>query len=258
MINRKLSFLGYAFFTLLIPGIILLIFPIPVIALEIIMLLNIIAALVLLFMVLVKKSSRFSILPTVLLLFTIYNLAINVAITRPILVKGPEFDGFLIGFISSLVTGFGNISLITGSVVLIICLIIVFLLFRGICKISRVYARFTMDALPGKQMIIDNEYNQGVITQEEAAKRKYDLQQESDFSGSLEGALKFAMGNEKVRIFIVLVNSIGGILIGTLLRNEAAIDGVYTYISLAIGAGLLSMLPGVFLSLAVVNVIKHR
>ena len=258
MINRKLSFLGYAFFTLLIPGLILLIFPIPVIALEVIMVLNIVAALVLLLIVLARKASGFSILPTVLLLFTIYNLCINIAITRPILVKGSEFDGFLIGFISSLVTGFGNISLITSSVVLILCLIIVFFLVRGICRISGVYARFTMDALPGKQMTIDNEYTQGVITQEEEIKRKFDLQQESDFSGSLEGALKFAMGNEKARIFIILLNSIGGILMGVLLRNEAVIDGVFSYIPLAIGAGLLSMLPGVFLSLAVGNVIKKK
>ena len=231
----------------------MLIIPLPTPVLDAFMAFNLVLSLLVLLIVLYsRKPTEFSLFPTVLLVLTVFSLALNVSSTRLILTLGTRFDGRMIKAFSSFVVGAGGTQgLVVGFIIFIVIIAVqVVVITKGSTRISEVAARFMLDSLPGKQMTIDNEYSQGAITQEEATRRKAELQQESDFYGSMDGASKFISGNVKIGIFIVVIDILGGIIIGVSIHGEPIDLALSTYASLTIGDGLLSQFPALLISTA--------
>jgi flagellar biosynthesis protein FlhA len=231
----------------------MLIIPLPVVLLDAFMAFNLTLSLLVLLIVLYsRKPTEFTLFPTVLLVLTVFSLALNVSSTRLILTQGARFDGRMIKAFSSFVVGSGGIEgLVVGFIIFIVIIAVqAAVITKGSTRISEVAARFMLDSLPGKQMAIDNEYSSGAIDQKEAAARKEALQRESDFYGSMDGASKFISGNVKVGIFITAVNILGGIIIGVSLHGESVGTAMGTYTSFSIGDGLLSQFPALLISTA--------
>ena len=233
--------------------VLMIVIPLPTVLLDALSALNLVLSLLILLIVLyTKKATDFSLFPTVLLVVTVFSLALNVCSTRLILTKGDKFDGRMIRSFSSFVVGTGGTSgLVIGFIIFIIIIAVqVIVITKGASRVSEVAARFALDALPGKQMAIEAELNSQAITEAEARKRKQELQQEVDFYGAMDGASKFISGNVKIGIFIVVIDVIGGIIIGTLLHGEPIMQAVGTYVSFTIGDGLLSQLPALLIATA--------
>jgi flagellar biosynthesis protein FlhA len=233
--------------------IIMLIVPLPTVLLDVLMAFNLMLSLLVLLIVLYsKKPTDFTLFPTVLLVLTVFSLALNVSSTRLILTQGARFNGKMIRAFSTFVVGSGGTEgLVVGFIIFIVIIAVQALVItKGSTRISEVAARFTLDSLPGKQMAIDAEYSSGAIDQAEATARKEALQQESDFYGSMDGASKFISGNVKVGIFITAVNILGGIIIGVSLHGEDIFVALGTYTSFSIGDGLLSQIPALLVSVA--------
>ena len=234
-------------------SVIFFLIPIPALLLDIIIAFNLIIALLILLIVLYnKKAAEFSLFPTVFLVSSIFGLAAGIFAARLILTKGADFDGRLIRFVSDLITGSDDTTgLAVGFMAFIaITAVHVMVVLKGATRISEAAARFVLDALPGKQMLIDTEYTSGAIDQKEAFLRKEALQRETDFYGAMDGASKFVSGIEKIRLFIIIITIIAGIQIGTIFLGETIIDAIKIYIALAVGNGVLSMLPAFFISSA--------
>ncbi len=200
----------------------------------------------------VKKALEFSIFPTVLLVTTLFRLALNVATTRSILLRGPEMGtaagGEIIRAFGEFVVG-GNYAV--GIVVFIILVIINFVVItKGAGRVAEVAARFTLDAMPGKQMAIDADLNAGVINEEEARRRRREISREADFYGAMDGASKFVRGDAIAGILIVAVNILGGIVVGTLQKGMALTDAAQVFTLLTIGDGLVSQIPALVISTA--------
>ncbi|MCL1929293.1 MAG: flagellar biosynthesis protein FlhA [Treponema sp.] len=230
-----------------------LVIPLPTALLDALMAFNLILALLILLIVLyTRKATDFSSFPTVLLVSTVFGLTVNVSSTRLILTQGARFDGRMIKAFSSFVVGSsGTEGLVVGFVIFIVIIAVqAVVITKGATRIAEVAARFTLDALPGKQMAIEAEYNSGAITEEESIARKNDLQREVDFYGAMDGASKFISGNVKVGILITVVNILGGIIIGTVIHSEPVSAALGTYVSFSIGDGLLSQLPALLVSTA--------
>ncbi|MDR2476747.1 MAG: flagellar biosynthesis protein FlhA [Treponema sp.] len=233
--------------------VVMLIVPLPTVLLDAFMALNVIFSLLILLIVLyIQKPTEFSLFPTVLLVATVFGLALNVSSTRLILTKGERFDGRMIRAFSSFVVGAGgNEGIVVGFIIFIVIIAVqAVVITKGATRISEVAARFTLDSMPVKMMAIDTEYSSGSITEEEAQKRKAQVQKESDFYGSMDGASKFISGNVKVGIFITAVNILGGVIIGAAMHGESLSMAVKNYISFSIGDGLLSQFPGLLISTA--------
>ncbi len=233
--------------------VLMLIVPLPTILLDVLMAFNLILALLILLIVLyTKKPTEFSVFPTVLLVSTVFGLALNVSSTRLILAQGIKFDGRMIKAFASFVVGTGGTEgLVIGFVIFIVIIAVqAIVITKGATRVAEVAARFTLDALPGKQMAIEAEYNSGSITEEEALKRKNQLQKEVDFYGAMDGASKFVSGNVKVGIFITVINLLGGFIIGMALHGEPALTALATYTAFTIGDGLLSQFPSLLVSTA--------
>ena len=231
----------------------MLIIPLPTLILDAFLALQLVISLLVLLTVLYnKKSTDFSLFPTVLLIVTVFGLALNISSTRLILTMGEQFDGRMIRAFSSFVVGSeGTIGLVVGFIIFVAIIVVQLLVItKGATRVSEVAARFTLDSLPGKQMAIDAEYSSGAIDQKEAAARKEALQRESDFYGAMDGASKFISGNVKFAIFTVVLNIIGGIIIGVTLHGEPLTSALTTYTSLTIGDGLLVQLPALLISTA--------
>lgn len=231
----------------------MLIIPLPTVILDALMALNLILALLILLIVLyTKRPTDFSIFPTILLISTVFGLAINVSSTRLILSQGARFDGRMIKAFSSFVVGSGGTEgLVIGFVIFIIIIAVqAIVITKGATRVAEVAARFALDALPGKQMAIEAEYNSGAITEEEAFRRKNELQREVDFYGAMDGASKFVSGNVKVGIFITVINVLGGIIIGVSLHGEDIMTALATYTTFSIGDGLLAQFPALLVSTA--------
>ncbi|MCA1950242.1 MAG: flagellar biosynthesis protein FlhA [Treponema sp.] len=231
----------------------MLIIPLPTVLLDALMALNLVLALLILLIVLyTKRPTDFSIFPTVLLVSTVFGLAINVSSTRLILSQGARFDGKMIKAFSSFVVGSGGTEgLVIGFVIFIVIIAVqAIVITKGATRVAEVAARFALDALPGKQMAIEAEYNSGAITEEEAFRRKNELQREVDFYGAMDGASKFVSGNVKVGIFITVINVLGGIIIGVSLHGENILTALGTYTTFSIGDGLLSQFPALLVSTA--------
>ncbi|OQY10764.1 MAG: flagellar biosynthesis protein FlhA [Fusobacteriia bacterium 4572_132] len=196
----------------------------------------------------IKETLDFSIFPTLLLVTTLFRLALNIASTKLILLKGLSFNGKLVRAFGDFVAG-GNY--IVGVILFLIIVIIQFLvIIKGSERVAEVAARFTLDAMPGKQMSIDADYNAGLITETEAKEKRQKIQREADFYGAMDGASKFVKGDAVAGIIITVINIIGGLLIGVVTRGEPLVDAATTYTILTIGDGLSGQIPALLISLA--------
>ncbi|MDR0411297.1 MAG: flagellar biosynthesis protein FlhA [Treponema sp.] len=231
-----------------------LIIPLPTPLLDALMALNLtFSILVILTVLYTQKAIDFSLFPTVMLVLTVFGLVLNISSTRLILTQGARFDGHMIRAFSSFVVGSDNASdgLVVGTVIFVALIVMqAVVITKGATRTSEVAARFTLDAMPNKYMAIDSEYSSGVITEEEARRRKAEVQQEADFYGSMDGASKFISGSVKFGIFMTVLNVLGGIIIGTVMHGEPIGAAVSNYIRFSIGDGLLSQFPALFISTA--------
>ena len=233
--------------------IMMLIIPLPTLLLDVLMAANLLLALLILLIVIyTPRAIDFSSFPSMLLISTVFSLGLNVSSTRLILTMGKKFDGRMIRAFSTFVIGTGGTDgLLIGFVIFIIIIAVqAFVITKGATRVAEVAARFTLDAMPMKQAAVEAEYNSGAISEEEARRRKMEVQRESDFYGSMDGATKFISGNVKVGIFITVINLVVGIIFGMVLRNEPFEKAIQTYASLTIGDGLLSQLPSLLISFA--------
>jgi len=205
-----------------------------------------------------RKPLEFSSFPSVLLFATMLRLALNVASTRVVLVHGHEgadAAGKVIAAFGEFVIA-GNY--VVGFIIFVILMIVnFFVVTKGAGRVSEVNARFTLDAMPGKQMSIDADLNAGVIDQETAKKRREELSQEADFFGSMDGASKFVSGDAVAGLLILVINIIGGLLIGVMQHNMPIGEAGRIYTLLTIGDGLVSQIPGLFLSLATAIIVTR-
>ncbi len=231
---------------------IIMIMPLPTMLLDILLSFSITSALIILLVSMyLIQPLEFSVFPTLLLIITLYRLSLNIASTRLILLHGSEgttaagqviksFGGFVVG---------GNY--VVGAVVFLILVLINFIVItKGSVRTSEVAARFTLDAIPGKQMGIDADLNAGIIDEAEARQRRLRLQQEADFYGAMDGAIRFVRGDAIAGIIITLINIIGGLVIGVLQQGMGLADAVQVYTLLTIGDGLVSQLPALIVSTA--------
>lgn len=237
----------------------LLVLPIPPLMLDVLFTFNIILAL-LIIMVAIHTASPmdFSSFPIIILFATVMRLGLNVASTRVVLIQGHEGGdaaGKVIEAFGQFVIG-GNYAV--GLIVFLILMIINFIVItKGAGRVSEVIARFTLDALPGKQMAIDADLNAGVIDQETARKRRAQVSQESDFFGSMDGASKFVRGDAIAGILILLINLVGGLAIG-MLQHDLSLEGASkAYVLLTIGDGLVAQIPALVLSLATAIIVSR-
>jgi len=231
----------------------MMIIPMPTIFLDLFMILNLVLSIIILLIVLyTREPLEFSIFPTMLLITTFFGLALNVSSTRLILSKGSHFDGQMVRAFATFVTGTnGTQGLVVGLILFIIIIAVqMMVITKGSSRVSEVAARFTLDALPNKHMAIDQEFNSGVISEDEYRKRKSDLQRTADFYGAMDGASKFVSGNVKVGIIITLINIFGGLIVGMSIHNESLGLAASTYTSLTIGDGLVSQLPALIISMS--------
>ena len=237
----------------------MVVLPLPPLALDVLFTFNIALSLVIVMAVFyVARPLDFGAFPSVLLLATLLRLALNVASTRVVLLHGhtgTSAAGHVIESFGEFVIG-GNY--IVGVIVFSILTIINFVVVtKGSGRISEVTARFTLDAMPGKQMAIDADLNAGVITQEQASKRRVEVREEADFYGSMDGASKFVRGDATAGILVVLINIVGGIAIGTLAHDLPFSQAARTYTLLTIGDGLVAQIPALLLSTAVAIIVTR-
>jgi len=232
----------------LVVGIVLLIIiPMPAHVLDVLLSLSITIGLtVLLITMFTTEPLQFSIFPSLLLVTTLYRLALNISSTR--LILGQAYAGNVIDAFGHFVAG-GNY--VVGFIVFIIITVIQFVVITsGAGRVAEVAARFTLDAMPGKQMSIDADFNSGLITEAEAREKRRRLQREADFFGAMDGASKFVRGDAVAGIIITLINIIGGLAIGTLMMGMSVTDALHTYTVLTIGDGLVTQVPSVLISTA--------
>ncbi|MFZ9234199.1 MAG: flagellar biosynthesis protein FlhA [Hylemonella sp.] len=249
--------LGLPLLVLLIMA--MLVVPLPPLLLDVMFTFNIACSLVIIMIAIgTRKPLEFSSFPSVLLIATMLRLGLNVASTRVILVnghEGHEAAGKVVAAFGEFVIG-GNY--VVGFIVFAILMIINFIVVtKGAGRVSEVNARFTLDAMPGKQMSIDADLNAGVIDQETAKKRREELSQESDFFGSMDGASKFVSGDAVAGLLILIINLIGGLAIGVGQHGLSLSEAGRIYTLLTIGDGLVAQIPSLFLSLATAIIVTR-
>ena len=194
----------------------------------------------------VQKPLELAAFPSIILIGTMFRLVLSIASTRLILAKGDA--GEVVHAFGSFVTG-GN--MVVGGVIFLIITVVQFMVItKGAERIAEVSARFALDAMPGKQMTIDADFNAGLISPEEAVKRREDLQRESSLFGSMDGAMKFVKGDTIAGIIIVVINIVGGLIIGIVMNGMPAADAVSKYTILTIGDGLASQVPSLLMSIS--------
>ncbi|HHQ4938960.1 flagellar biosynthesis protein FlhA [Aeromonas veronii] len=238
----------------------MVVLPIPPLMLDVLFSFNIaLSIVVLLVSVYTRRPLEFAAFPTVLLLATLLRLALNVASTRVVLLEGHNGSaaaGHVIEAFGNVVIG-GNYAV--GIIVFTILMIINFVVItKGAGRIAEVSARFTLDAMPGKQMAIDADLNAGLINQEEAKNRRQDVTQEADFYGSMDGASKFVKGDAIAGIMILFINIIGGFIIGMMQHQLTFSESAEIYTLLAIGDGLVAQIPSLLLSIAAAIIVTRQ
>ena len=238
----------------------MVVLPMPAFLLDVFFSFNIaLSLLVLLVSVYVNKPLEFAAFPTVLLIATLLRLALNVASTRVVLLEGHsggDAAGQVIDAFGSVVIG-GNLAV--GLIVFLILMIINFaVVTKGAGRISEVSARFTLDAMPGKQMAIDADLNAGIIDQEQAKQRREDVTQEADFYGSMDGASKFVKGDAVAGLLILFINIIGGLIIGIMQHDLSFSEASEIYTLLTIGDGLVAQIPSLLLSIAAAIIVTRQ
>jgi flagellar biosynthesis protein FlhA len=258
------SLAGFSMKGLGIPALVLLItamlvLPFPPWLLDILFTFNIATSLLIIMIAIgTRKPLEFSSFPSVLLFATMLRLGLNVASTRVVLVNGHEGEEAA----GKVVAAFGNIVIggnyVVGFIIFAILMIINFIVVtKGAGRVSEVNARFTLDAMPGKQMSIDADLNAGVIDQETAKKRREELSQESDFFGSMDGASKFVSGDAVAGLLILIINLVGGLAIGMSQHGLSMAEAGRIYTLLTIGDGLVAQIPSLFLSLATAIIVTR-
>lgn len=231
---------------ILVP-ILCLIIPVPLLLLDLFFALNIVLSMIILFTALFSKEPLdMSSFPTLLLIMTLFRLSLNVSSTRNILLSGEA---------GNVVETFGNFvgggNLIVGAIVFFVLIIMQLVVInKGSERVSEVTARFTLDAMPGKQMAIDADLNTGAITDEEAKERREKIQEESAFFGSMDGATKYVKGDATAGLIITVLNFVGGIALGVLMNGMDFQSAIQTYSILTIGDGLVSQIPSLMISLS--------
>ena len=225
--------------------ILMIIIPLPSFVLDILLVINISLSVLILLMTLFSTNIlQLSIFPTILLITTLFRLGLNISSTR--LILGEGYAGNIIESFGSFVVR-GNY--VVGIIIFLIIIIIQFVVItNGSGRVSEVSARFTLDAMPGKQMAIDADLNAGMIDETTARKRRKELQQEADFYGSMDGASKFVKGDAIAGIIVTLINIIGGIIIGVMMLDMEFGEAAQNFISLTIGDGLVSQIPALLIS----------
>ncbi|WP_223692897.1 flagellar biosynthesis protein FlhA [Leifsonia poae] len=227
--------------------IMLLVVPVPAWLLDSLIIVNIMLALVILLTTMfVKKPLDFSVFPSLLLVATLFRLGLNVASTR--LVLGDGYAG-------QVIQAFGHVavggSIIIGAVVFLILIVIQFIVVtKGAERVAEVGARFTLDAMPGKQMAIDADLNAGLISEDQARARRAEVSAEADFYGAMDGASKFVKGDAIAGILIIVINVVGGIAIGMVQRGMEIGDAVNSYTLLTIGDGLVTQIPALLMAVS--------
>ena len=227
--------------------VVMMIIPLPTLLLDMLICLNITIALLLVMAVIYNKEALdLSIFPSLLLVTTLFRLALNISSTRLILLDG---------YAGEVITAFGNFVVggnpVVGFIMFVILVAVNFIVItKGSERVAEVSARFTLDAMPGKQMSIDADLNQGAITDAEAKIRREKIQHESDFFGAMDGASKFVKGDAIAAILIMFINIAGGFIIGMMQRNLEAVQALQTYTLLTVGEGLVSQIPALLISTA--------
>ena len=231
----------------ILAAIVFLIIPIPTQFLDVLMALNIAVSLIIMFNALFSKEALdMSTFPSILLFTTVFRISLNVSSTRNILTKG--YAGGVVAAFGEFV---GGGDMIVGAIVFIILLLVQFMVInKGSERVSEVSARFTLDAMPGKQMAIDADLNTGAITDAEAKERRQKIQDEASFFGAMDGATKYVKGDATAGLLITLVNIIGGVLMGITRQGLDAMTALNQYGLLTIGDGLVSQIPSLLTSLS--------
>jgi flagellar biosynthesis protein FlhA len=237
----------------------MLVLPLPPILLDLLFTFNILASLIIIMIAIgTRKPLEFSAFPAILLMTTMLRLGLNVASTRVVLVdghNGPDAAGKVIQSFGEFVIA-GNY--VVGFIIFVILMVINFVVVtKGAGRVSEVIARFTLDAMPGKQMAIDADLSAGLIDQATAKKRREEVAQEADFFGSMDGASKFVRGDAVAGLLILFINIIGGLAIGMAQHDLSFADAAKIYVLLTIGDGLVAQIPALFLSLATAIIVTR-
>lgn len=225
----------------------LIIIPVPPLVMDFLLIFNItLSIIILLTTMYVKDSLDFYVFPSILLVTTLIRLALNISSTRLILTHA--YAGGVIQAFGSFVIG-GNP--VVGFIIFLIIAIVQFIVItKGAERVSEVAARFTLDAMPGKQMAIDADLNAGLITEREALERRKQVQQEAKFYGAMDGASKFVRGDAIVSIIVIIINIVGGFIIGMAMKGMDANTALHTYTLLTVGEGLVNQIPALLISTA--------
>jgi flagellar biosynthesis protein FlhA len=239
--------------------VLLMVVPVPALLLDVGFITNIMISLAVLMVALnAARPLDFSSFPTVLLFATLFRLALNVASTRVVLVdghEGPDAAGHVIeAFGSFLIGGDYAVGIFVFAILMIINLVVIT---KGAGRVSEVSARFTLDAMPGKQMAIDADLNAGLLTPDEAKLRRQEVATEADFYGSMDGASKFVKGDAVAGVLILIVNIVGGLILGTLSHGLSLSQAAETYVLLAIGDALVAQVPALLLSIAAASIVTR-
>jgi len=243
--SKPISEIALALFVMIL--ILILIVELPPLIIDFAISFNITLGIVLLMISLyVQKPLELAAFPSIILIGTMFRLCLSIASTRLILAKGEA--GHVVEAFGNFVTG-GN--MVVGGVIFLIITVVQFMVItKGAERIAEVAARFALDAMPGKQMTIDADFNAGLISPEEAVKKREDLQRESSLFGSMDGSMKFVKGDTMAGIIITLINIIGGLVIGCLMNQMPPADAIDKYTILTIGDGLSSQLPSLLMSIS--------
>ncbi|MCD6450153.1 MAG: flagellar biosynthesis protein FlhA [Thermotogaceae bacterium] len=234
---------------LVVAIVLLMIIPIPDYMLDLFQILNLTLSMILLFSTLyIRSALEISSFPSLILIMTLFRLALNITSTRLILLEGKNFGGRVIRTFGEFVV---KGDYVVGLIIFIILVIIQFIVItRGAERIAEVAARFTLDAMPGKQMSVDADLNAGLITEEEARKRREEIRREADFYGAMDGASRFVRGDAIASIIITFVNIIGGLIIGSVKHGLSFSEAAQIYTLLTVGDGLVSQIPALMISTA--------
>lgn len=253
--NQQIARYGdYAIAIGVVSVVLMLIIPLPMWMLDLLIALNLMISLVILLTVMfMKRAADMSVFPSLLLITTVFRLAINVSSTRLILLWGAENGGNM--FDVKIIQAFGDYvvggNYVVGIIIFLVIIALQFIVItKGSVRVAEVAARFTLDAMPGKQMSIDADLHAGIIDEREAIKRRQELRQEADFYGAMDGSSKFVQGDVRVGLLITFINIIGGLIVGTVLYDLPIGQAFAIFIMLTIGDGLVAQIPSLMLSTA--------
>jgi len=255
---RYIKYTDVGIAVVIIGIIMMLVVPLPPQILDLLLVLNFFASIVtILISIYISDPLEFTVFPTMLLVATLYRLALDVSATRMILLHG-----HVEGAVGEVIPAFGNFvvggDLVVGFIMFIILIVIQFLVItNGAERIAQVAARFTLDAMPGKQMAIDADLHSGLIDAESAKQRRRDIEREADFYGAMDGAGKFVKGDAMAAVVIMIVNVIGGLIIGIVMRHMSAGEALQRYAILSIGNGLVTTLPAFLMSTSMGMVVSR-